>query len=208
MKLTSLIGTAAVAGLIVVTTVTGSFAAFPARPGATRSIVTPVIPLSSSEISMLTYMREEEKLARDVYISMYQKWSAVTFANIANSEQKHTDTLKKFLDKYNLPDPFQEAVGVFTNVDLQGKYDQLLAIGSQSYIDGLYVGATIEEIDMLDIQHAIDVTTHIDVLTAYRNLLEGSKNHLNAYVKALSAQGVIYTPQFISQEFYDAILGL
>ena len=199
---------AASALIIVVTTVSGSFAAFPARMGTSQSVVTKIIPLSSSEISMLTYMREEEKLARDVYLSMYQKWSDVTFSHIANCEQKHADTLKKFLDKYNLSDPFQDVIGVFTNSDLQGKYDQLLLVGSQSYIGGLYVGATIEEIDMIDIQHAIDVTTHIDVINSYQNLLEGSKRHLNAYVKALSAQGVIYTPQFISQEFYDAILGL
>ena len=198
----------ALAGLFVITTVTGSLAAFPARMGAARPIVATITPLSSLEASMLTYMREEEKLARDVYLSMYQKWSVVTFSNVAGSEQRHTDTLKKMLDKYKIADPFQEVIGVFINTNLQAKYDQLVAMGSQSYIDGLYVGATIEEIDMLDIQHAIDVTTHIDVVNSYQNLLEGSKNHLNAYVKALSSQGVIYAPQFISQELYDAILGL
>jgi len=153
-------------------------------------------------------MREEEKLARDVYLAMYQKWGAVTFSNIASSEQQHMDTLKKMLDRYKLADPVQDALGVFTNADLQAKYDQLLASGSQSYVEGLYAGATIEEIDMIDIQHAIDVTTHLDVDNAYLNLLEGSKNHLRAYVKALESQGVVYAPQFISQEFYEAIIGL
>jgi hypothetical protein len=153
-------------------------------------------------------MREEEKLARDVYLAMYQKWGAVTFSNIASSEQQHMDTLKKMLDRYKLADPVQDALGVFTNADLQAKYDQLLASGSQSYVEGLYAGATIEEIDMIDIQHAIDVTTHLDVDNAYLSLLEGSKNHLRAYVKALESQGVVYAPQFISQEFYEAIIGL
>jgi hypothetical protein len=164
--------------------------------------------LSTDEADMLTFMREEEKLARDVYIAMYQKWGAVTFSNISKSEQTHMDTLKKKLDKYQLPDPAQPALGAFTNPDLQAKYDQLAASGSQSLIDGLTVGATIEEIDMVDIQHAIDVTTHLDVVNAYQNLLEGSKNHLRAYVKSLAAQGVTYAPQFISQEFYNAIIGL
>ncbi|MBL0226663.1 MAG: DUF2202 domain-containing protein [Geobacteraceae bacterium] len=97
---------------------------------------------------------------------------------------------------------------MFTNADLQSKYDQLLASGSESLINGLYAGATIEEIDMVDIQHAIDVTTHLDIDTAYLSLLEGSKNHLRAYVKALASQGVTYAPQFLSQELYDAIIGL
>jgi len=164
--------------------------------------------LSAAEAELLTFMREEEKLARDVYLAMYQKWGAVTFSNIASSEQQHMDTLKKMLDRYKLADPVQDALGVFTNADLQAKYDQLLASGSQSYVEGLYAGATIEEIDMIDIQHAIDVTTHLDVDNAYLSLLEGSKNHLRAYVKALESQGVVYAPQFISQEFYEAIIGL
>ena len=160
---------------------------------AARNVVASVTTaLSSDEATMLTFMREEEKLARDIYIAMYQKWGAVTFLNISKSEQNHMDTLKKKLDKYQLPDPVQPALGVFTNADLQTKYDQLQVTGLQSLVDGLYVGATIEEVDMVDIQHAIDVTTHLDVVNSYQNLLEGSQNHLRAYVKALASQGVTY----------------
>lgn len=207
MKTTLSICMACITGLIALSTIFTDLAgstAWAARNG-TSSVTT---ALSADEAEMLTFMREEEKLARDVYIAMYQKWGAVSFSNISKSEQTHMDTLKKKLDKYQLPDPAQPALGVFTNTDLQGKYDQLLAAGSQSLIDGLYVGATIEEIDMVDIQHAINVTTHLDVINAYQNLLEGSKNHLRAYVRALAAQGVTYAPQFISLEFYNAIIGL
>lgn len=163
--------------------------------------------LSATEAEMLTYMREEEKLARDVYMVMYEQWAAAIFSTIASSEQQHMDTMKKKLDKYNLPDPALPTNGLFTNTDLQGKYDQLVESGSASYVAGLNVGATIEEIDMVDIQHAIDITTHVDVVNAYQNLLEGSKNHLRAYVGALATQGVTYAPQYISQELFDAIMG-
>jgi len=166
---------------------------------------TGVTPLSEEEADMLLYMREEEKLARDVYLLMYETWSAAIFDNIAASEQKHMDTMLKKLDKYGLPDPAQDE-GEFTNEDLQDKYDKLTKIGAKSYVDGLYVGATIEEIDMIDIQHAIDITSHLDVVVAYQKLLEGSKNHLRAYVGALATQGVAYEPQFISQELFDAIM--
>lgn len=164
--------------------------------------------LSESESEMLTFMREEEKLARDVYIDMFEMWDAKIFISIVASEQKHMDTMKKMLDKYGLPDPAIQGTGQFTNEDLQQKYDELVTIGSTSYVDGLHVGATIEEIDMVDIQHAIDVTSHIDIVTAYQNLLEGSKNHLRAYVGALESQGIIYAPQYLSQELYDAIIEL
>lgn len=164
--------------------------------------------LSASEGEMLSFMREEEKLARDVYLAMAEEWETVNFANIAGSEQRHMDTLKKMLDKYRLPDPASSEVGVFNNRDLQAKYIELVDVGLQSYADGLYVGATIEELDMVDIQHALDETTHLDLATAYQNLLEGSKNHLRAYVGSMAALGIIYQPQFISRELYDAIIGM
>jgi hypothetical protein len=208
MKKISSISKAVLTGIFAITLIISGYSNSDAAATRGSVVAKAATTLSVPEAEMLTYMREEEKLARDIYLMMYQKWSAITFSNIAGSEQQHTDTIKKMLDKYSLPDPAQDAIGVFTNADLQGKYDQLLASGSQSYIDGLYVGATIEEIDMIDIQHAIDVTTHIDVTNAYQNLLEGSKNHLRAYVRSLAAQGVTYAPQFISREFYDAIINL
>lgn len=167
-----------------------------------------VTPLNAEEVAALDYMREEEKLARDVYLVMFDYWGSDTFANVAISEQQHMDTMKSKLDKYDLDDPALPFNGLFTNPDLQEKYDELIEIGANSLIMGLYVGATIEEIDMVDIQHAIDVTNHIDVVVAYQNLLEGSKNHLRAYVNSLATQGFNYEPQYIDQELFDAIMGL
>lgn len=164
--------------------------------------------LSPDEASMLTFMREEEKLARDVYLTMFDRWGAKIFSNIATSEQQHMDTMKKMLTRYGLPDPAMTGIGFFSNSDLQDAYNALVASGAQSYVQGLFAGASIEEIDMVDIQHAISVTTHLDLITAYQNLLEGSKNHLRAYVGALAAQGVTYSPQHISLELFNAIIGL
>lgn len=164
--------------------------------------------LDENEAAILTFMREEEKLARDVYLYLFDAWGAEIFSSIALSEQQHMDTMGSKIDKYDLPDPVLPSLGAFTDQDLQGKYDLLVARGVLSYIDGLYVGATIEEIDMIDIQHGIDITTHLDVVTAYQNLLEGSKNHLRSYVAALKAQGFDYAPQYLSQELFDAILDL
>ena len=167
-----------------------------------------ITPLNAEEVAALDYMREEEKLARDVYLVMFDYWGSDTFAKIAISEQQHMDTMKSKLDKYDLDDPALPFNGLFTNPDLQEKYDELIEIGANSLIMGLYVGATIEEIDMVDIQHAIDITNHIDVVVAYQNLLEGSKNHLRAYVNSLASQGFNYEPQYIDQELFDAIMGL
>jgi hypothetical protein len=153
-------------------------------------------------------MREEEKMARDVYSQMFTQWGTAIFDNIASSEQQHTDTILKMLNKYGVPDPAMDDIGEFTNIDLQEKYNELIAIGLKSDIDALWVGATIEEIDMVDIQEAIDITNNIDIVNAYQSLLEGSKSHLRAYVGTLQSLGYLYVPQFISQELFDAIMEL
>jgi len=201
----------AVLGLIIASAMLSTLADTPALAGKGRGTYLAITAaLSTDEARELTYMREEEKLARDVYLSLYKQWNAVIFNNIASSEQRHMDALEKKIVLYNLTDPVvdESIIGEFTNPDLKALYTTLIESGSISLIDGLKVGANIEEIDILDIQNAIAVTTHIDVVTVYQNLQEGSKNHLRAYVKSLALLGVVYTPQYISQELYDAIMEL
>jgi hypothetical protein len=203
VKAASLITRAAMISVLATTSAVVSLVSTPAF-----SATSTVTALSASEAKTLTFMREEEKLARDVYTNLYQLWRAEVFYNISLSEQQHMDTMKKMLDKYKLPDPALPTVGLFSDSGLQALYNTLLASGSKTLIDGLKVGATIEEVDMVDIQRAIDGTTHTDLKTAYQNLMEGSKSHLRAFVGELSKQGVTYTPQYISQELFNAIIGI
>ena len=58
----------------------------------------PSTNLSDIEVEGLLYMREEEKLARDVYLTLYDQWNINIFKNIAASEQTHTDAVKILLD--------------------------------------------------------------------------------------------------------------
>lgn len=121
----------------------------PANPAATAGVQTSPAAvsatLSEAEIAGLVYMREEEKLAQDVYLALYAEWGLPIFQNIANSEQTHTDAVKTLLDRYGVEDPAVEtAAGEFVNADLQALYDQLTALGEQSLGDALKVGATIE----------------------------------------------------------------
>jgi len=161
--------------------------------------------LSDIELSDLLYMREEEKVARDVYLTLYNTWGHKTFDKISKSEQQHMDTMKKMLDKYGVADPALPGVGTFINAVLQNLYNTLVLKGSVSLIEGLKVGCTIEEVDLIDLQKAIDNSTHSDLDRAYQSLMAGSENHLEAFVTALAELGVIYTPQYISQELFDEI---
>lgn len=165
--------------------------------------------LTSTESESLLYMREEEKLAHDVYVTLYQKWNPPVFQNIADSELTHTDAVKALLDRYQLADPAAgNDVGTFANVTLQGLYDQLVAQGSQSLAEALKVGAIIEDLDIFDLQQRIAQTDRADIILLYENLMKGSRNHLRSFVSTMQTQvGQAYSPQYITQAEYDAVVG-
>jgi len=165
--------------------------------------------LTSSEIEGLLFMREEEKLARDVYQYLYQIWGVQVFSNIAQSEEAHTQSVLTLIERYGLSDPASTTgEGEFVNPDLQALYDQLVAEGSQSLRDAFLVGAAIEEIDILDLQSRIESTQRADIIQVYENLLKGSSNHLQAFVRSISNQvGETYQPQYLTQEVFDEFVG-
>jgi hypothetical protein len=169
----------------------------------------PVEALSVVEKDSLVFMREEEKLAHDVYAQLDLRWGANTrvFGNIANSETTHTEAVRQLLLRYALSDPSATlAAGQFQNTTLQGLYTQLTATGAISLIDALKVGAAIEEIDMIDLNTALLAVDNQDIRLVYDNLLKGSRNHLRAFVANLLNQGVTYVPQYMSVVDYSAIV--
>ncbi len=48
-----------------------------------------ITSISEAEAEGILLMREEEKLARDVYLTLYDKWGLRTFTNIAGAESTH-----------------------------------------------------------------------------------------------------------------------
>lgn len=158
--------------------------------------------LSEAEAEGLSFMREEEKLARDVYLMLYEQWGIRIFQNIAKAEETHMSAVAGLLERYGIPDPAADtAVGVFTNPELQALYDQLMEEGSQSLADALRVGALVEEVDIIDLEDYIDQTDNEDMLLVYQNLLKGSYNHLRAFTSTLEKQtGEIYQLQLLESE--------
>jgi len=164
--------------------------------------------LTDAEIEGLLFMREEEKLARDVYLALYDIWGQPIFQNIANSEQSHTDAVKHLLDQFGIDDPAADtAAGVFTNPTLQSLYNELTALGAKSLEDALRVGAAIEEIDILDLVENLASVSDGEITKVYENLLSGSENHLRAFTSTLAQKTAeTYNPQYLNQTVYDAIL--
>lgn len=163
-------------------------------------------PLTQAEIDDLKFLREEEKLARDVYLFSFNKYQVSIFDNISQSEQKHMNSVLNLMNKYGIPDSTSSEIGVFNNPDLQSLYTSLTTQSNISLLEALKVGATIEDLDINDIDDFIGNTTKSDLLNVYNNLTCGSKNHIRSYTSQLSSNNVTYEPQFISNEYYTAIL--
>jgi len=165
--------------------------------------------LSDAEKEGLVFMREEEKLARDVYKNMFHKYSLKIFNNISASEQTHMNAIKQILDKYGVPDPVgNDHPGTFLNQELQTLYNVLVLKGSGSVIEALNVGAIIEEVDIIDLQKELNSpeVDNEDIKFVYNNLLKGSANHLRAFVKNLKVRGVSYSPQYLDPETFTKII--
>jgi len=165
------------------------------------------VALTDDEAAALAYLREEEKLARDVYLTLAEIWQLPIFANIAVAEQNHMDIVFKALQISGVEDPVtDDTIGVFNNGGLTQMYVDFVADGGLSLIDALSVGAEIEDMDLADLYMMIENYPHDLVQLVAFNLAKGSRNHLRAFVRALAAQGVTYTPNYLDQEAFDAIL--
>ncbi len=164
--------------------------------------------LSAEEIEDLIFMREEEKLARDVYIKFFQLYSIRPFSKIARSEASHMRAILFLLNRYGIEDPVGDnEVGEFTNPELAELYTQLIATGSQNEIEALKVGAAIEEIDILDLIEAMENSDNPDIDFVYSRLLRASGFHLRSFVWNLHVRGVEYVPQYLTIEEFNRILG-
>ncbi|MCO6048093.1 DUF2202 domain-containing protein [Aeoliella sp. ICT_H6.2] len=148
--------------------------------------------LDSQETADLLHMRQEEKLALDVYRTLGEQHQVAIFDNIANAEQQHLDAMGSLIDKYGLDDPIEGyTMGQFQDPTLQGLYDTLIAQGAESLAQAYQVGITIEELDIVDLQQAITTTDNADLTQAYGNLLAGSENHLAAFTAASEGRNTI-----------------
>ena len=111
------------------------------------------------------------------------------------------------LHKHIDPVPtFDNRVNGFVKQGLVSLFDSLLTQGKLSALEALYVGAAIEEVDMLDLQQAIDDAKNNHIRQMYENLLSGSRNHLRTYINQIEEQGEVYEALFLSQNEIDAVM--
>jgi hypothetical protein len=164
------------------------------------------LPLSEEEKEGLLLMREEEKLAFEVYSVMNKTWNHHVFSNIKESEAYHGDLVKGLINKYNLKDPYIAEEGKYGNQTLQNLYNSLVNKGKNSLTDAFEVGATIEDLDIADLEKLISNTQNAELKEVYETLNLGSRNHLRAFVKQLNRNDKPYLPQYISQNRFETIV--
>lgn len=159
------------------------------RQGPNGPANPPVIQAATElEAHELRFMREEEKLARDVYRALYEKWNLSVFDRIARSEEAHFTAVGRLLTRYGIDDPARNDVpGVFQNAELSALYAELMAKGMTSAKDALEVGLAIEKADIEDLEKALANTTKLDIKRVYSNLLSASLDHLEAFETNLEA---------------------
>ncbi|MBN1571609.1 MAG: DUF2202 domain-containing protein [Deltaproteobacteria bacterium] len=166
-----------------------------------------ITELTAEEAKGILFMREEEKLARDVYRAIYDKWGIRIFSSITASEQTHMDALEKIIKRYGLKDPVSDDVpGVFKNDMLADLYTELIDKAGKSLNDALIVGAQIEELDIADLKKWIEATDNDDVRILYQNLMKGSRNHLRSFNRQVERAGVKYTPAYLNADLFNRIV--
>ncbi len=171
-----------------------------------KSTIVETPDLTNEEIDMLLIMKDEEKLARDVYNALYEKWDVSIFLNISEAEEKHLNAIIILLENYNSDYTQIAEQGVFDNDEFKILYDELVKKGTDSIVEAYKIGALIEELDINDLQQYLTQTENENIILVFNNLLKGSRNHLRAFDIQLSNLGIDYVPQYISQSAYDEIV--
>ena len=161
--------------------------------------------ITEADKAALLFMLEEEKLARDTYSYLNNLWSINQFANIKNSEQTHMNAIENLLIQYNIEYTILND-GEFVNQDLQNFYDQFVIEGALSQAKAQQIGATIEDLDIVDLETNINNTTNTEIQFVFESLQCGSRNHLRSFVKGIENGGNTYTPQFLTQIEYNIII--
>ena len=72
----------------------------------------------------------------------------------------------------------------FENQDLQNYYNTFVTNGSISQDNALQIGATIEDLDIVDLERFITETTNTEITDVFNSLQCGSRNHLRSFVSS------------------------
>ena len=120
---------------------------------------------------------------------------------VSNVENQHMNSVFQLLKNYNINDPASTGVVIFNNMEMQSIYYDLIAQSDISLLEDLKVGDKIEDLSLNE-----NRTTKINLFSVYSLLKCGAKNHLESFHNQVLINNGEYSPKFISQEDFDAIV--
>jgi len=175
----------------------------------------PISTLTQDVKDSLAFMGNEERLAYDVYMNLYNYHlnngdTIKQFKNISTkSEIKHIGIVQDLVRRYNLgaddvtnvENPVSDNSIAQTNMpmgeydipEIQELYDALYEKGIKSVQDALEVGCMVEVTDINDLDRWIQKAQNAnatDVIAGFEILRNGSYNHYWAFDKGLKNIGV------------------
>jgi hypothetical protein len=169
---------------------------------------TSVAELTDDQKYALAYMWNEEKLAKDIYLALYDTWEGdtLTLYNIATqSETRHIETVEGLVEAYDINitnlddynDSYSEAelraldAGEYAIAELQELYNTLYAEGNASEQEALQVGCKVEVKDIADLNESIAIAEGVDDLVGAFELLRlQSYQHYKEISDTLRSIGV------------------
>lgn len=159
--------------------------------------------VTQNDADWMLFIWKEEKAARDLYESLYERTGLTLFLDLARSEQNHMDRIEALMERYGMETPALER-GVFDNQTLQNIYSDLLSVSSDD--DALRAAATFEEISIVDLERAMAGTDNREIIDVYSGLLAGSRKHLRSYVRDLNERGIEYAPVHLNASEFEEIM--
>jgi hypothetical protein len=165
---------------------------------AVRAESTAPLTLSASAQEALRFQIDEERMAGELYQALGEKHDVPPFKNIPRAEARHRELLENLATRAGLTPARPTTAGRYETPAIQARHDALLARGQASLIEALKVGALVEEQDIADLRALVATTDNPELKSVVTALEQGSRHHLNAFVRNLRSRGVEYVAQVLT----------
>ena len=168
----------------------------------------PYEPPTGAQRAALRFVAEQERLAMDLFLDLYNEWGDPVLLDLHTAEQTHRDAVVWLLGKYGLPDPAGGLPsGVYDDPELQALSDDLFFIGTERFTGALTAGAILAEASIDELEYQLDVEVDTwDVEFLYDTLLLAERNHLRLFVWRLERYGIVYEPAYLSDAAFERIV--
>lgn len=162
--------------------------------------------ISTDEQKALVQIFEQEKLARDVYSQIGEKFGIKILKNAAIGKQKQMSLILDFMTLNQVAVAFDDAQGVFKSPELRENYSAFLTEGLGSLNNAFRVGAKMEDYNIYHIDKILATQTTGKLVLLLSKLSCSAGNELKTQVNMLVGNGEMFMPDYISVKLYRSIM--